>query len=116
MCERDSLLHYARGGGGVLMAKPITIKINVTRIDKALMYKGKNGTYLDVVLFENKNGVDQYGNTHTAYQGVTKEQRDQGIKGPIIGNAKIEAATAPRSTPPPASEPTQDFAEQDIPF
>ena len=51
----------------------ITVKIDVTKIDKALLFKGAKGTYLDVVLFETPE--DKFGNDYRVVQGVTKEAR-----------------------------------------
>jgi hypothetical protein len=95
----------------------IIAKINVTRILKEHLYQGKNGKYLDLVIFENKNGPDQYGNTHMVIQGVSKEARDRGVKGPIIGNLKLESQ--PRPKPPqarsvPESEVDSGFGS--VPF
>lgn len=70
----------------------ITIKINVTRVLKEHLYARKNGKYLDLIAFENKNGPDQYGNTHMVIQSLSKEARARGEKGPILGNMKIEGA------------------------
>jgi len=39
-----------------------TGKIDVTKIDKTFLFKGKAGTYLDIALIPNKSGRDQYGN------------------------------------------------------
>ena len=78
----------------------ITAKINVTRIEKEHLFVGKNGKYLDLVIWENKNGPDQYGNTHFICQGISKEARDAGQRGPIIGNMKMEIPQpAPETTP-----------------
>lgn len=65
----------------------ITLKINVSKIDKAHLFEGKSGKYLDVILFETPG--DKYGNDYRAVQGVSKEARLAGTKGAIIGNAKI---------------------------
>jgi hypothetical protein len=68
------------------MARPIKLKINVKRILKDHLYEGKNGMYLDLVAWPNKNGPDQYGNTHMVCQELSREARDKGERGPIIGN------------------------------
>lgn len=65
----------------------ITVKINVSKIQKEHLFKGKSGEYLDVILFETPG--DKYGNDYRAVQGVGKEARVAGQKGAIIGNAKI---------------------------
>ena len=70
----------------------ITIKIDVTKIDKALLFKGAKGTYLDVVLFETPD--DKFGNDYRVVQGVTKEARAAGVKGAILGNGKVIGGNA----------------------
>lgn len=96
----------------------ITAKINCSRIDKKYLFKGKNGMYLDLVIFANKNGPDQYGNTHTILQSIPKEARERGEKGPIIGNLKLDEAPparkpAPKPIAPPAEPPPEG---DDVPF
>jgi hypothetical protein len=79
----------------------ITIKIDVTKIQKDLLFIGKakpDGSqpkYLDCILFENRDGVGKYGDTHFIVQGVSKAAREAGQKGPIIGNATIEIQEQP---------------------
>ena len=70
----------------------ITVKIDVTKIDKNLLYKGTKGTYLDVVLFESPD--DKFGNDYRVVQGVTKEARAAGVKGAILGNGKVIGGNA----------------------
>lgn len=98
-----------------------TVKINVTRILKEHLFEGKAGKYLDLVLMENKDGPDQYGNDGFVIQGVSKEARERGEKGPIIGNWKTvdrkKQAPAPRQQPlptAPAGAPTPE--DDDVPF
>lgn len=113
------------------MARPITIKINVTKVLKQHLYQGKNGKYLDLAAFPNKDGPDQYGNMHFVCQEVSKEARQRGEKGPIIGNLRMPdgAPPPPRRQPPPpqqrksnpvgdAPEPEHWEAQEDssIPF
>ena len=64
----------------------IKLKIDVTKIDKTKLFQGAKGTYLDAVVFL-KDEVDQYGNNGMIVQSVTKEEREQGIKGAILGNS-----------------------------
>lgn len=66
------------------------LNINVIKIDKTAIYKGKNGNgkYLNLVLFENRGGKDQYGNDGFIVQELSKEQREAGNKGPIVGSWK----------------------------
>lgn len=97
----------------------ITGKINCSKIDKTRLFKGEKGTYLDVVLIETPN--DQHGNDYMIVQGVTKEEREKGIRGAILGNAKIRGGNRPQqarqSPPPAASKPAAQEGEgEDVPF
>lgn len=67
----------------------ITLSINVNKIDKSAIKPHKNGgKYLALTLFDNKNGVDQYGYHGFVTQDIGKERRDAGERGPIVGNWK----------------------------
>jgi len=101
----------------------VTLKIDVTKIDKAKLFKGAKGTYLDANVFIDLDNEDQYGNHGMITQQVTKEEREAGIKGNILGNGKIvwrdeqQAAPAPSAPPqqiPPP--PDMDAFDDDIPF
>lgn len=98
-----------------------TVKINVTRILKQHLFEGKAGKYLDLVLMENKDGPDQYGNDGFVIQGVSREARERGEKGPIIGNWRTVERKAPElkrtSKPSPQPEPADGAPEDDdVPF
>lgn len=103
------------------MPEFITVKIDVSKIDKTKLYQGKSAKYLDLVLIPKQS---QYGDDYMVVQGLPKAERDQGVKGAILGNAKImgqsrqsppRSAPAPapaRNTPPP---PSSDI-DEDVPF
>ena len=87
------------------------------------LYMGK-GAYLDLDMRENRDGEDQYGNTHFIAISPTKEQRMAKEKTPIIGNAKTltfrDAPQQPQrqqsvSTQKPASDAFDDEVD-DLPF
>ena len=69
------------------MKKTINLKIDVTKIEKERLFKGKKGVYLDAVLFLNDQ-PDEYGNDGFIVQSVSKEEREAGTRGNILGNAK----------------------------
>jgi hypothetical protein len=48
----------------------------------------KGGIYLNVDIIENKQGEDQYGNTHMITLDIGKDRRAAGEKGAILGNCK----------------------------
>jgi hypothetical protein len=89
----------------------IRLKIDVTKINKDYFFIGKkrqDGTqpkYLDCVLMANRDGEDDYGNTHFIAQDVGKERREAGVKGPIIGNAKVPTGAAPPAQKTAATKP-----------
>ena len=66
----------------------ITGKIDVNKIVKERLFKGKKGTYLNFALIETP---DSEYSDYMIVQDVPKEEREQGVKGQIIGNAKILA-------------------------
>jgi hypothetical protein len=82
----------------------IALKIDVSKIEKARLFKGEKGTYLDAIVFLNDT-ADQYGNNGMIVQSVTKEEKAKGVKGPILGNAKIVGGAAPAAQTPATSTP-----------
>jgi len=79
----------------------INASIDVSKIDKDRLYKGKKGTYLDTVIFIDVDNKDQYDQNGMITQNVSKEEKEQG-----------EAPAAPQQTP----LPNNDFADSDVPF
>ena len=67
----------------------LSIKINVSKIDKARLFKGEKGTYLDLTTFIDTENAGQYGDNGFIAQSVSKEERDAGVKGEILGNVKV---------------------------
>lgn len=102
----------------------INIDIDVTKISKARLkvVNLKNGTeakYLKATLVPSPN--NQYGNDYFIAESTTKEERQAGMKGTIIGNARINTFNKPASepqrqpaAPAPAKETWADGSE--IPF
>ena len=67
----------------------LSLKINVSQIDKARLFAGQKGKYLDATIFVDLSELDQYGNSGMITQDVSKEEKQQGVKGNILGNGKI---------------------------
>jgi len=84
----------------------ITLKIDVKKIDKSRLYVGEKGTYLDCVLIPTPNS--EYGD-YMVVESVTKEEREAGQKGTILGNGK----NLSRNQPDP--QPDND-EPSDLPF
>ncbi len=97
----------------------LTLKIDVTKIMKEHLFKGKSGTYLDLCVFENRE-ESKYGDTHYVVQGVTKEVREAmkeaGDRMPIIGNGKDRETSAPSSAISKPKAVKAEVAEDDFPF
>jgi hypothetical protein len=77
------------------MNKIMQARIDVSKIDKSKLYNGKKGIYLDIVLIPTPNS--KYAD-FMIVQSVSKEDREKGIKGNILGNAadiKPNAETTP---------------------
>ena len=95
----------------------IIAKIDVTKLDKGHFFKGQKGIYADLVLIPNKDGVDQYGNDGFVSQGVSKEAREKGEKGKIVGNYKKVNRGGDKAEPKPTAKIQPDFDNQDdVPF
>ena len=67
----------------------LTVKIDVMKINRELLFAGKNGAkYLDMTVFIDNEKSD-YGDNGRVVQDVGKERRQSGEKGAILGNCKI---------------------------
>ena len=87
----------------------ITVKLDVTKIDKALLFKGEKGIYLDLVLVETPNS--QYGNDYMVVQDMPKERREKGEKSNILGNARAWNQNKNR-----VRKPQSNTAAKPVPF
>ena len=100
--------------------KLINLKIDVTKIDKSRLFKGAKGTYLDAQVFLNED-ADDYGNHGMITQAVSKEEREAGTRGAILGNAKVvwedpkPTYNGGQAAPRREQAPPQDQMD-DIPF
>ena len=91
----------------------IQVKIDVTKINKDRLFKGKQGTYLDAVIFVSDK-PDQYGNDGMIVQSVSKEEREQGVRGEIIGNIKLSKKKEEQQQQVQSSKPYEP--EDNLPF
>ncbi len=67
----------------------VSLKIDVSKIDKNRLFKGEKGVYLDATVFVDVDQLDQYGNSGMITQDVSKDEKQQGVKGNILGNCKV---------------------------
>jgi hypothetical protein len=85
------------------MSKLITASIDVTKIEKNLLYKGKKGTYLKLSIWQNDT-PDQYGNDFSIQQTTGKDEPKI-----FLGNGKYYK---PENKGPEKVAPPED----DLPF
>jgi len=93
----------------------LSVRIDVTKIDKARLYAGAKGTYLDLTTFVDTDQQDQYENNGFISQSVDKEERGSGVKTPILGNVKVFFNDGAQSAPQSAPQ-NQAVIDEDIPF
>lgn len=106
----------------------LSVKIDVTKIDKSRLFKGEKGTYLDLTTFIDTSNPGEYGDHGFITQSPTKEEREAKTKMPILGNVKVfyqgdsdgkpESTSQPsgsNSTPASSGGSFDDF-DDDIPF
>lgn len=67
----------------------IALKLDVAKLDKARFFRGKKGVYADLTCFVDTENTSQYGDNGVISQSVSQEERQNGVKLPILGNAKI---------------------------
>lgn len=85
------------------MSQLISVRVDVTKIDKAKLYKGAKGTYLDIVLMPSRDS--KFGDDFMVVQSISKEEREAGQRGAILGNAKfLGQKQESRTTPKPKVE------------
>ena len=101
----------------------LSVKIDVKKIDKARLFEGEKGTYLDLTTFIDLDELDQYGNNGFIAQSVSKDERENGVKGNILGNVKVFYNDAnpqqqhPNTPQPPKSkQPVSNDFDDGIPF
>ena len=64
----------------------ISIKLDVKKLDKARFFAAQSGAlYVDITMFLDPNNEGQYGD----HGSITKEEREQQVQMPILGNGKI---------------------------
>lgn len=90
----------------------IKVKIDVMKIDKGALYVGQKGTYLNVVLIEQQN---EYSDGYIV-QEISKERREAGERGAILGNFSY-LKPKPESLPQPQADVTPVIQpKDDLPF
>lgn len=88
----------------------IKIKIDLMKIDKSLIFNAESGAkYCDIIAIETPNSPH---NDYMLVQDLSKERREAGEKGPIIGNA---SRLMPRNQPNDQQAPGDGSASDNAP-
>ena len=67
--------------------KVIKLNLNVSKITKEKLVKGEKGLYLNCALLETPDS--KYGDDYMIVEEISKEEREAGQKGEILGNGKV---------------------------
>lgn len=95
------------------MAQLLNVSIDVSKIDKSKLIKGKKGTYLNLTVAVNDE-KDNYDNDCSAWQSQTKEEREAGNPKNYLGNGRvIWNGTTNQQQTTSSNEPEED---SDLPF
>ncbi len=97
--------------------KIISGSIDVTKIDKSRLYRGKKGLYLKISIILNDE-KDSYDNDGFIKEEPTKEERERKERTTILGNVKVVYDTSPQEDNKlKQQEPKESFDDtSDIPF
>jgi hypothetical protein len=95
-----------------------SISIDLAKVDKLKLTKTEKGQIFGNFDFIVRDEIDQYGNIGFIVQKASKEEREQQIKLPILGNAKRieikQQATAPEHKSD--FQPLPSEIKNDLPF
>jgi hypothetical protein len=90
------------------MSQLINAKINLSKIEKAKLFTGKKGIYLDLSIWIN-DGPDQYGNDISIQQSTKKDEPKI-----YIGAGKyFVKRVSDAEVPPPVKVPEKAFTGQE---
>jgi len=97
----------------------IKLNIDVTKLNKQRFHKGAKGTYANLTVLL-RDETDTYGNDGMIVEDVSKEEREAGTKGAIVGNVRIvnkqQGQAKQSATPPNPPNLPQDDEDDSIPF
>ena len=94
----------------------VSASIDVSKIDKEKLVKGKKGTYLNITAFVDTENKDQYDNNGMVTQSTTQEEREAGTRGVILGNTKVFYQGESKQDSSPKQANSFEELKDDIPF
>jgi hypothetical protein len=94
------------------MSKLLNVSIDVTKIKKELLISGAKGTYLNLTVSVNDE-EDKFGNTVSAWQSQSKEEREAKVDRNFLGNGKVVYDSEQKAPQPKAVAQEE---QPDLPF
>jgi hypothetical protein len=89
------------------MAKILNVSINVDKITKSKLIKGKKGTYLSLNIAVNDE-KDQFDNDCSVWENQSKEERDSKALKNYLGNGKVIWSNEANVSVSPGAEDIDD--------
>jgi hypothetical protein len=89
------------------MAKILNVSINVDKITKSKLIKGKKGTYLSLNIAVNDE-KDQFENDCSVWENQSKEERDSKTLKNYLGNGKVIWSNEENVSVSPGAEDIDD--------
>lgn len=93
------------------MSKKITLSIDVSKINKEKIYKGKVGTWLNLDCWIDEDATEDWKKVSLS-QSLSKEEKDAGEKRNYVGGGKLAYGWDESSEPSGGSSVT----DEEIPF
>jgi|JYMV01.1.fsa_nt_gi hypothetical protein len=96
----------------------ISIGIDVTKIDKLRLKQDGEKIWMNLTTYIDTENAGKFGDHGFIAQSTSKEEKESGIRTPILGNCKVffkddSAVQVKQEIPPPISDAPFD---DDIPF
>ena len=78
------------------MSTIVNASLDLSKIEKSKIIKGKKGSYINVTMFINDE-VDQYGNDASVIVSQTKEEREAKTPRVYLGNGRTVGNNQPKA-------------------
>lgn len=100
------------------MGALINVSLNLDKLDKTKIIKGKNGNYYNITVSVNDE-VGQYGDNISAYDSQTREQRQAKETRNYVGSGKVfwtDGKISAVAGDQPNKQTQPQVADVDLPF
>ena len=97
----------------------VNLKIDVSKIDKSKIFEGKKGKYVDFTTFLDLDNPSKWGDHGFIAHSISKEERESGAKGGIVGNSTVfyaEGADFTKEGGEAKEAPKNDDFDDDVPW